>query len=232
MAPEQAAGAKQISPAADRFALGLIAFRLLAARHYFDGDNLGRAAAGTSARGPRGRRARSGCKRGPAFDAWFARACALASATMRFATCAEQVEALAQAIAIEPAARGRGRARAWVAALGACGLAVAAWAAVHRAAPDVAPAETPRAPSVSAIAPPAAAPPATTTAAPATTTLSPRAAAPTLTAEAAPSIGSPRRQGAARSSKRRELPSSADKAKGRGAATGSTRAPDPTWDEP
>ena len=105
----------------------------------------------------------------------------------RFGTCAEQVEALAQAIAIEPG-RGRGRARAWVAALGACGLAAAAWAAVHRAAPGATPAETPRAPSVSAIAPPAAAPPATTTAAPATTTLSPRAAAPTLTAEAAPSI--------------------------------------------
>ena len=40
MAPEQATDAKQISAAADRFALGLIAFRLLCGRHYFAGDNL------------------------------------------------------------------------------------------------------------------------------------------------------------------------------------------------
>ena len=229
MAPEQATDAKQISAAADRFALGLITFRMLCGRHYFSGDNLVVLLRNVG-RGPREKPSALGSKLGPAFDAWFARACALAPRE-RFATCAEQVDALAQAIAIEPA-RGRGRARAWVAALGAGGLAVAAWAAVHRAAPDVTPAETPRAPSVSAIAPPAAAPPATTTAAPATTTLSPRAAAPTLTAEAAPSIDSPRRQGAARSSKRRELPSTADKVNGQGAATGSTRAPDPTWDEP
>ena len=39
MAPEQAVDAKQISSAADRFALGLIAFRLLCGRHYFNGDN-------------------------------------------------------------------------------------------------------------------------------------------------------------------------------------------------
>ena len=133
MAPEQATDAKQISAAADRFALGLIAFRLLCGRHYFAGDNLVVLLRNVG-RGPREKPSAIGSKLGPAFDAWFARACALAPRE-RFATCAEQVDALAQAIAIEPAPRAGGRARAWVAAVGACGLAVAAWAAVHRAAP-------------------------------------------------------------------------------------------------
>ena len=161
MAPEQATDAKQISAAADRFALGLITFRMLCGRHYFAGDNLVVLLRNVG-RGPREKPSAIGSKLGPAFDAWFARACALAPRE-RFATCAEQVDALAQAIEIEPArGRGRGRARAWVAALGACGLAAAAWAAVHRAAPGAAPVETARAAPVPAIAPPAAAPPATT----------------------------------------------------------------------
>ena len=118
MAPEQATDAKQISAAADRFALGLITFRMLCGRHYFSGDNLVVLLRERRTRGPREKPSALGSKLGPAFDAWFARACALAPRE-RFATCAEQVDALAQAIAIEPA-RGRGRARAWVAALGAC----------------------------------------------------------------------------------------------------------------
>jgi hypothetical protein len=38
-----------------------------------------------------------GCDRGRAFDAWFAKACAL-DPRARFTTCAEQIEALAQAL--------------------------------------------------------------------------------------------------------------------------------------
>ena len=229
MAPEQATDAKQISAAADRFALGLIAFRMLCGRHYFSGDNLVVLLRNVG-RGPREKPSALGSKLGPAFDAWFARACALAPRE-RFATCAEQVDALAQAIAIEPA-RGRGRARAWVAALGAGGLAVAAWAAVHRAAPGATPAETPRAPSVSAIAPPAAAPPATDDGSARDDYPEPARGCAHADRGGGAFHRSPRRQGAARSSKRRELPSTADKVKSHAAATGATRAPDPTWDEP
>jgi serine/threonine protein kinase len=96
MAPEQATGAKQVSPAADRFALGLIAFRLLSGRHYFGGDNWA-ALLREVARGPVLRPSAMGCDRGAAFDAWFARACALEPAG-RFASCAEQVDALAKAL--------------------------------------------------------------------------------------------------------------------------------------
>ena len=79
MAPEQAAGAKQISAAADRFALGLIAFRLLAGRHYFEGDNWV-VLLQTVTRGPQRDSQRARLQAGPAFDAWFARACALGTA--------------------------------------------------------------------------------------------------------------------------------------------------------
>jgi eukaryotic-like serine/threonine-protein kinase len=131
MAPEQAVGAKEVSAAADRFALGLIAFRLLARRHYFAGDSwvgLLREVA----RGPVARPSALGCDRGPAFDAWFARACAF-EASARFATCAEQVEALAQALdGISVVARPWRRARTWVALAAACGLGTAVWGLGHR----------------------------------------------------------------------------------------------------
>jgi serine/threonine protein kinase len=97
MAPEQAAGAKQITPAADRCALGLIAFRLLCGRHYFEGDNwvgLLRDVTRGSNKAP----SEMGHDLGPAFDVWFAKACAF-EPWQRFASCAEQVEALGKALA-------------------------------------------------------------------------------------------------------------------------------------
>src|SRR5262245_56214559 len=97
MAPEQASGAKKISPAADRFALGLIAFRLLSGRHYFQGDNWVTLLQ-TVTRGPTALPSEMGCARGAAFDTWFARACALEPGA-RFGSCAEQVDALAGALA-------------------------------------------------------------------------------------------------------------------------------------
>jgi eukaryotic-like serine/threonine-protein kinase len=96
MAPEQASGARKISPAADRFALGLIAFRLLSGRHYFEGDNWVTLLQ-TVTRGPTSPPSDLGCRLGSAFDLWFARACAL-EPTQRFDTCAEQVEALASSL--------------------------------------------------------------------------------------------------------------------------------------
>jgi serine/threonine protein kinase len=125
MAPEQAAGAKEISAAADRFALGLIAFRLLCGRHYFSGDNwvgLLREVA----RGPRQRPSAFGSGSGRAFDAWFARACAFDPAA-RFATCESQAEALAGALTTVPARR---RIPVRI-ALAACGLAGLVWG-IHR----------------------------------------------------------------------------------------------------
>ena len=122
MAPEQAVGAKEVSAAADRFALGLIAFRLLCGRHYFTGDNwvgLLREVA----RGPVARPSALGSDRGSAFDGWFARACAPQPGD-RFANCVEQVEALAQALAgVGVARRPWGHARTGAAIAVACGLA-------------------------------------------------------------------------------------------------------------
>jgi serine/threonine protein kinase len=132
MAPEQATGAKQVSAAADRFALGLIAFRLLGGHHYFEGDNWA-ALLREVARGPALRPSEMGCDRGPAFDAWFARACALEPAG-RFATCAEQVDALGKALegipTVEKRRRGlssRRRLLAWAMVAGATGIGTVVW---------------------------------------------------------------------------------------------------------
>ncbi len=130
MAPEQAAGAKNISPAADRFALGLIAFRLLAGRHYFEGDNWV-ALLQTVTRGPTSPPRDMGSERGPAFDDWFAHACALDPA-MRFATCAEQIDALASSLAGAPFVWRRKlwpprRALGLATVAGACGVAALVW---------------------------------------------------------------------------------------------------------
>jgi serine/threonine-protein kinase len=131
MAPEQAVDAKQISSAADRFALGLIAFRLLCGRHYFTGDNWVRLLPEV-AKAPQARPSAMGSDRGPAFDAWFARACAMEPRN-RFATCAEQVAALAEALEgrVAPANWRRVAARSAGVAV-ACGIAVAAWGIAHR----------------------------------------------------------------------------------------------------
>jgi serine/threonine-protein kinase len=99
MSPEQARGSIEISSAADRFALGLVAYRLLFGRSFYDSetwvDLLGQAA-----RGPvdRGRAAASSV--GRAFDVWFAQACAHRPED-RFASCAAQIEALAEALALD-----------------------------------------------------------------------------------------------------------------------------------
>jgi len=122
MAPEQAVDAKQISSAADRFALGLIAFRLLCGRHYFAGDNWVRLLREV-ARGARERPSARGSDLGPAFDAWFMRACALEPKD-RFATCIEQVTALESALA--GVASSSSMRRRWVAVAAAIGLCAAA----------------------------------------------------------------------------------------------------------
>jgi serine/threonine-protein kinase len=131
MAPEQAVGAKEVSAAADRFALGLIAYRLLSGRHYFTSDNWV-ALLREVAQGPTSRPSELGCDRGAAFDVWFARACAFAPKD-RFSTCAEQVDGLARALeGIPPPVSARKRAFRWAALGLAAGVMTIVLAVGHR----------------------------------------------------------------------------------------------------
>jgi serine/threonine protein kinase len=98
MAPEQANDAREVASAADRFAMGLIAFRLLCGRHYFREENTMKLLLEVS-RGPSSSPSSLGSKLGSAFDDWFARACAH-DPRQRFPTCGEQVEALAAALSL------------------------------------------------------------------------------------------------------------------------------------
>jgi serine/threonine-protein kinase len=108
MAPEQVIAGARITAAADRFALGLVAYRLLAGESYYRGDALGILAQllHEPLRVPSQRHP----ELGRAFDAWFAKACHR-SPEQRFASTAEQVEALAAALgmATEALPAGPGR---------------------------------------------------------------------------------------------------------------------------
>lgn len=99
MAPEQVGhGTGEISAASDRYALGLVAFRLLSGRHYFDDGDLMKLLVAVG-RGATLAPSALGCAKGPLFDAWFARACAF-DAGQRFDSCFEQIEALAEALGL------------------------------------------------------------------------------------------------------------------------------------
>jgi len=97
MAPEQASSGARVTPATDRFALGLVAYRLLAGESYFRGDPINVLAQllHEPMRVPSERHPDLGA----AFDAWFARACHR-NPEERFGSAAEQVEALAVALAL------------------------------------------------------------------------------------------------------------------------------------
>ena len=91
MAPEQATSGARITPATDLFALGLVAYRLLAGETYFRGDPINILAQllyeplqPPSERHP---------ALGKAFDTWFARACHR-NPEERFGSAAEQVKSL------------------------------------------------------------------------------------------------------------------------------------------
>jgi eukaryotic-like serine/threonine-protein kinase len=95
MAPEQAVANARVTPATDRYSLGLIAYRLLTGESYYQGDVmtiLGQLLHGElqppSKRSPRF---------GGRFDVWFGKACDR-NPDKRFASAAEQVEALAEAL--------------------------------------------------------------------------------------------------------------------------------------
>jgi serine/threonine-protein kinase len=96
MAPEQASSSARITPATDRYALGLVAYRLLCGESYYRGDALNILAQllNEPLRRPSERHPELG-----AIDAWFARACHR-SPEERFASASEQVEALSAALGL------------------------------------------------------------------------------------------------------------------------------------
>jgi eukaryotic-like serine/threonine-protein kinase len=99
MAPEQALGdPTRVGPAADLYALGLIAYKLLTGAHYRTQTSLSvllREIQNVTLRSP----SESGHPFGPQFDEWFLRACQPDPA-QRFATAGEQIEALALALGV------------------------------------------------------------------------------------------------------------------------------------
>jgi serine/threonine-protein kinase len=99
MAPEQTdSRGPPVTFRADLYALGLIAFKLLTGHSYWRSGSLAQLLAQILVEGmpPPSQR---GSVRGPAFDAWFLRACDR-DADKRFASAREQVEALAVALGL------------------------------------------------------------------------------------------------------------------------------------
>ena len=95
MAPEQAVANARVTPATDRYSLGLIAYRLLLGESYHQGNAmsiLGQLLHG-QLQPPSHRSPRFGSR----FDAWFCKACDR-DPEKRFVSAAEQVAALAEAL--------------------------------------------------------------------------------------------------------------------------------------
>jgi hypothetical protein len=97
MAPEQVTANADVTPAADRCALGLVAYRLLVGESYYQGGVM--VILGQLLHGPLQPPSQRGCRLGDAFDTWFLKACARDPGT-RFTSAAEQIEALAEALGI------------------------------------------------------------------------------------------------------------------------------------
>jgi serine/threonine-protein kinase len=99
MAPEQASGGGvDITSAVDRYALGLIAFRMLCGRPYFAGDNWA-VLLRTVMEGPKSPPSQVGSELGGAFDEWFLKACAL-EPIARFESCVSEIEGLASSLGL------------------------------------------------------------------------------------------------------------------------------------
>lgn len=99
MAPEQInRESATITGATDRYALGLIAHKLLMGRHYREGETLVQVVADVM-RGRVVAPSARGSTLGKAFDRWFVRACH-ANPDERFGSAAEQIEELAAALGL------------------------------------------------------------------------------------------------------------------------------------
>jgi serine/threonine-protein kinase len=103
MAPEQTDAHAVVSRRADLFALGLIAFRLLVGRTYWNPGSLHQVVVQLLT-GPKVPPSARGSTLGEAFDAWFLRSCDL-DPQKRFDSAFVQVEALAEALGIPPLTR-------------------------------------------------------------------------------------------------------------------------------
>jgi serine/threonine-protein kinase len=100
MAPEQASANAPVTPATDRCALGLIAYRLLVGESYYQGGVM--VILGQLLHGQLQAPSARGSRLGDGFDGWFLKACHR-SPNERFASASEQIEALAVALGLPPA---------------------------------------------------------------------------------------------------------------------------------
>jgi eukaryotic-like serine/threonine-protein kinase len=99
MAPEQAESqGSPVTAAADLYAMGLIAFRLLVGRSYWRQGSLAQMLAQILVE-PMAPASERGSTLGPAFDAWFSRACSR-DPSKRFESAFDQVDALAGALGL------------------------------------------------------------------------------------------------------------------------------------
>jgi serine/threonine-protein kinase len=97
MAPEQVMTPRRITPATDRYSLGLVAYRLLTGESYYRGDVLNILAQLLHAQVEPPAQRHPGL--GSAFDAWFLKACHR-DPDLRFASAAEQIEQLSAAMGL------------------------------------------------------------------------------------------------------------------------------------
>jgi eukaryotic-like serine/threonine-protein kinase len=99
MSPEQARGdPAMIGPSSDRYALGLIAYKLLVGYPYWNANSVA-GIIGQVLYEPMTPPSTRGCAFGPAFDQWFLRACNR-EPSQRFPAATEQIEALAQVLGL------------------------------------------------------------------------------------------------------------------------------------
>jgi len=105
MAPEQADRHPRVTAATDRYALGLIAYRLIAGESYYRGPVMSVLA--ELLHGPASAPSRRNPRLSEAFDAWFLQACHR-DPEQRFASASAEVEALAAALEL-PARPAEGR---------------------------------------------------------------------------------------------------------------------------
>src|SRR5450755_782397 len=97
MAPEQATANAPVTAAADRCALGLVAYRLLVGESHYRGGPM--VILGQLLHGQLEPPSERGCRLGPALDAWFLKACHR-DPLQRFASASTQIEALAVALGV------------------------------------------------------------------------------------------------------------------------------------
>lgn len=109
MAPEQASTSGRITPATDCYALGMVAYRLLAGETYYKGDVLTILA--QLLHEPLTRPSQRNPVFEAVFDDWFMRSCHR-DPEQRFASAGQQIEALAEAFALPTLVENVPRARA------------------------------------------------------------------------------------------------------------------------